>query len=55
MEVAEQLRLNVGALAQKFGGGGHIRASGFAIEMKLPELKKAILEAIAPVFKGQQA
>lgn len=38
--------INVHAIAIKYGGGGHLQASGCSIEGNLPEIKKLILEEI---------
>lgn len=37
---------DVGALAKKLGGGGHVRAAGGSLEMSLGEAIKTVLEAI---------
>lgn len=36
--------INVGKLAESFGGGGHVRASGFATEGKLKDIKKQVID-----------
>ncbi len=38
--------VNVHAIALKYGGGGHLQASGCSCEGMLPEIKKTILEDI---------
>ncbi len=38
--------VDVSALCQKFGGGGHIKAAGCTIEGKLEDIKKTLLDAI---------
>lgn len=44
--------VDVGELARKFGGGGHMRAAGFAYEGTAKELKKTLLDAFkTPEFK----
>lgn len=43
--------VDVGLVAQKFGGGGHIRAAGFAVELPLAELKKRLIEEISAQLK----
>jgi phosphoesterase RecJ-like protein len=46
-------RVNVAAIAQSFGGGGHLAASGFAFKGTLSEAKsavsRAVREALAPL------
>ncbi|HTH13149.1 MAG TPA: bifunctional oligoribonuclease/PAP phosphatase NrnA [Spirochaetia bacterium] len=42
--------VDVGALAQKFGGGGHIRASGFSCSGTVPDVKARILAELGPLF-----
>lgn len=42
--------VDVGALAQEFGGGGHVRASGFSFEAQLDDLKKQLLEKLAKIL-----
>ena len=41
-----QTTLNVAQLAKKFGGGGHVRASGCTLEESLPRARAKILTAI---------
>jgi len=41
---------DVAALAQKFGGGGHVRASGFSCPGTVAEVKARLLAEIAPLF-----
>lgn len=38
--------LDVNMVAQKFGGGGHVRASGCTINSPLPEAKKIIISSL---------
>jgi phosphoesterase RecJ-like protein len=42
--------VDVGALAQKFGGGGHIRASGFSCPGTVADVKAKILTELTPLF-----
>lgn len=44
--------VDVGALAQLFGGGGHIRASGFSCPGTVAEVKAKLLAAVSPQFAG---
>jgi phosphoesterase RecJ-like protein len=39
--------VDVNVVAQRFGGGGHARASGAKIPMELGEAKRAVIEALA--------
>jgi phosphoesterase RecJ-like protein len=41
--------VDVGVVAASFGGGGHRQASGFDIRGSLESVKKAVIEAIAPL------
>ncbi len=43
--------VNVSEIAVSFGGGGHIRASGFSSELPLDELKKQLCEKIEEALK----
>jgi phosphoesterase RecJ-like protein len=42
--------VDVAALAQKLGGGGHVRASGFSCPGTVAEVKAKILSEVAPQF-----
>jgi len=42
--------VDVAALAQKFGGGGHIRASGFSCAGTVAEVRARILEELTPLL-----
>ncbi len=42
--------VDVAALAQKFGGGGHIRASGFSCPGLLADVRTRILDELKPLF-----
>lgn len=44
---------DVSAVAQKFGGGGHVRASGLTLKMPLDEAKRTIVKAIEEVMAVQ--
>ena len=43
--------INVGAIARAFGGGGHPRAAGFAVDIPLAELKQSLLDSFSSVFE----
>jgi phosphoesterase RecJ-like protein len=43
--------LDVGALAQKFGGGGHVRASGFSCPGTVAEIKARLLDEVSLVLR----
>jgi phosphoesterase RecJ-like protein len=47
--------VDVGALAMKFGGGGHVRASGFSCEGLVADVKARLLAEVAPLFEPSQA
>ena len=42
--------IDVSAICQKFGGGGHVKAAGCTLEGKLEDIKLKLLSAIAPVL-----
>jgi len=42
--------VDVAALAQKFGGGGHVRASGFSCPGTVAEVKARLLSEVSPQF-----
>lgn len=42
--------LDVGELAQKFGGGGHVRASGFSCPGTVAEIKARLLAEVEPLL-----
>ena len=44
--------VDVGALAQIFGGGGHIRASGFSTQGTVADVRARILDELADQFPG---
>jgi len=43
-------QVDVGVLAQKFGGGGHVRASGFSCPGTLAEVKSRLFAEVAQQF-----
>ena len=43
---------DVAEIAMSFGGGGHVKASGFSLNMPLDEVKKTVVAAIDEAFKG---
>lgn len=45
-------RVNVAAIAQSFGGGGHLAASGFAWKGSLDDAKRAVSRAVAEALGG---
>ncbi|MEG6521705.1 DHH family phosphoesterase [Desulfotomaculum sp. 1211_IL3151] len=44
--------VDVNLLAKKFGGGGHVRASGCTIKGNLLEVKEAVLKEAKELFRG---
>lgn len=44
---------NVERVARSFGGGGHLNASACRISGDLPDVRRRLMEAIAPVVKRQ--
>jgi len=42
--------VDVAVLAEKFGGGGHVRASGFSCPGTLAEVKSRLIALVAPQF-----
>lgn len=44
--------LDVARIAEGFGGGGHIRASGFKMDGTLAEIREKVLAVILPQLKG---
>jgi len=42
--------VNVGAIAEALGGGGHKNAAGFTIDGEIPDIEKIILEKFKDVF-----
>lgn len=46
---------NVNALARRFGGGGHVKASGATLEGPMEVAKKALLEAALDQFSSELA
>jgi len=42
--------VNVLQVAERFGGGGHVRAAGARLEGTLPEVERRVLEALGPVL-----
>ncbi|SHF23650.1 DHH family phosphoesterase [Desulforamulus putei] len=45
-------RVDVNLLAKKFGGGGHVRASGCTIEGRLEQVKELVLKEAKELFRG---
>lgn len=43
--------LNVAAVAEKLGGGGHPNAAGFRLEAPLPEVRRRLLAALAAAME----
>jgi phosphoesterase RecJ-like protein len=48
-------RVDVGSIAESFGGGGHKNASGCIIAGSIAELKARVLKAFEAVFGPQAA
>ncbi len=46
--------IDVNALARRFGGGGHVKASGALVERPLPEVREEVLEAVRKVIRGRR-
>lgn len=44
--------VDVNVLAKKFGGGGHVRASGCTVDGQLLEVRDAVLEEAKKLFRG---
>jgi phosphoesterase RecJ-like protein len=44
--------INVAAIAQTFGGGGHRTAAGFKSSFKLDTIKSRVLELLRPYFEA---
>jgi phosphoesterase RecJ-like protein len=45
---------DVNALARKFGGGGHVKASGALVERPLAEVRPEVLEAVRNAIRGRK-
>ncbi len=43
--------VDVNAIARRFGGGGHVKASGALVERPLPETKQEVLEAVRDAIR----
>ena len=46
--------VDISVIASKFGGGGHLRASGFETRMSLDQLKETLVEEIKKQLKGKE-
>ena len=46
--------MDVAALAERFGGGGHQKAAGCTIKGTLPDVKKKVLTAVEDAFKKKE-
>jgi phosphoesterase RecJ-like protein len=46
-------RVDVGKLAERFGGGGHRLASGAVLEAPMEEAQRRVLEAVRAELKGE--
>ena len=42
--------IDVSAICQKFGGGGHVKAAGCTLEGPLDDVKLRLLSAVAPAM-----
>jgi phosphoesterase RecJ-like protein len=45
-------RVDVNALARRFGGGGHVKASGALVERRLEEVREEVLESVRAAIRG---
>ena len=43
--------INVCEIAQKFGGGGHVKAAAFTTELKIDEIQKVLIEEIRKCYE----
>jgi nanoRNase/pAp phosphatase (c-di-AMP/oligoRNAs hydrolase) len=48
-------RVNAGALAQKFGGGGHFNAAGFTLNEGLAQIKERLIAESAAFMPDNDA
>jgi phosphoesterase RecJ-like protein len=46
--------IDVNALASRFGGGGHVRASGALVERPLEEVRPEVLDAVREALGGRK-
>lgn len=49
---SHQSSINVGALAESFGGGGHKKAAGATVNKPIKETRKLLLEAVEKMLKA---
>ncbi len=49
---SHQSSINVGALAETFGGGGHKKAAGATVNKPIKEAKRLLLEAVEAMLKA---
>lgn len=49
---SHQSSINVGALAESFGGGGHKKAAGATVNKPIQETRKLLLEAVEKMLKA---
>ena len=47
--------VDVAALAQQFGGGGHKKAAGASLDLSLAEAQQRVLDAARRVLRGTGA
>lgn len=52
VSLRSQNGINISAVARHFNGGGHPNASGCALEMPLPEAKRAILAKVSELLEN---
>ena len=50
ISLRSKYEVDVSAIAQKFGGGGHVKASGLSIEGNLKEVKETLFKTIKEVL-----
>jgi phosphoesterase RecJ-like protein len=53
VSIRSRSAVDVGKLAEQFGGGGHRLASGATMSDSLPEARRRVLEAVLPMLPGR--
>lgn len=46
--------VDVNEVARRFGGGGHVKASGALVERPLPEVRAEVLDAVRDAIRGRR-
>jgi phosphoesterase RecJ-like protein len=46
--------VDVNALARRFGGGGHVKASGAVVERRLEEVREEVLDSVRAAIRGEE-